>query len=115
MTALKAPPFMDRIAIHSGGGRDYLEIPFGPGDGLLHDGHIPLATVLVGGRELSLTATADWPKDPKDFWRSRLELSVIKNGQPFHVISHGALALVIEIPHPDSPPSKLYLSYGQWE
>lgn len=113
MNSRKIPFCMDRLRINNGG--QSVEIPFGPSDGYIYDGHIPLTTFRLGGLDLSVTANATWPSDDTHGTHSRLDLYLVKNGEPFRVISNGPLLLCDESPTADKRTDKFWVQYGAWE
>lgn len=107
-------PFcMDRLRIFNA--EQSIEIPFGPSDGYIYNGHIPLTTIRLGKLELSVEASAAWPAGDEHGTQSRLDLFLVKNGEPFRLICNGPLLLCDEYPSAEKQHNKFWIQYGAWE
>lgn len=107
------PPFcMDRLQVVCGG--RIIDIPFGPTDEPLFDAQIPWTTIESEDFQLAVFANVQY--GPRDMpHRTRLDLSVIKNGEKFRLINYGVLLLCDETEGSYLGDKTFSISFGPWE
>jgi hypothetical protein len=112
MDDMNRPFCMDRLQVTCEGRT--VDIPFGPTDELMVDAQIPWTAIESLGLELYVFANVQYgPRHAPH--RTRLDLSVIKNGEKFRVISYGVLLLCDETEGAYVGDKTFSISFGPWE